>query len=80
MTHDQQYHVVVNEHRELVCEKCGTPLPFEPESFRRTLSISETAEAGWFVWHCPNPSCGAMNIRQADDVADIEQTFDMICC
>ena len=80
MTHDQSYHVVVNERRQLLCEKCGTPLPVEPESFRRTFTISEPAESGWFVWRCPNPSCRAKNIRLADDVADIERAFDMTCC
>ena len=80
MTHDQRYHVVVNERRQLVCEKCGTPLPVEPESFRRTLPSSALAESGWFVWRCSNPSCRAKNSRRADNVADIERAFDRICC
>jgi hypothetical protein len=80
MTHEQEYHVIINQNKQLLCEKCGTPLPLEPESFRRTLDISGTSEPGWFVWHCPNPSCRAMNIRRADDVVDIEREIDVICC
>ncbi|TMD47469.1 MAG: hypothetical protein E6I93_14350 [Chloroflexi bacterium] len=80
MTHEHEYQVIVNESGQLLCEKCGTPLPLEPESFRRTLAISGLAEPGWFVWHCPNPSCGAMNIRHVDNVADIERKLDSICC
>jgi hypothetical protein len=80
MLHDPEYQVRVNERNHLVCEKCGTPLPLEPESFRRTFPRSEPAESGWFVWRCPNPLCRAKNIRRADDVADIEREFDLICC
>ena len=80
MTHEHEYQVIVNESGQLLCEKCGTPLPLEPESFRRTFTISGLAEPGWFVWHCPNPSCGAMNIRHVDNVADIERKLDSICC
>ncbi len=80
MTHEQEYHVIISQSKQLLCEKCGTPLPLEPESFRRTLDISGTSEPGWFVWHCPNPTCRAMNIRRADDVVDIEREIDVICC
>ena len=80
MAQNQEYYVIVNESGQLLCENCGTPLPLEPESFRRTLTISGTVEPGWFVWRCPNPLCQAMNIRKVDDVADIEREIDTICC
>lgn len=80
MTQNQDYYVIVNEKGQLLCEKCGTPLPLEPESFRRTLTISGPSEPGWFVWRCSNPLCMAVNIRQVDDVADIEREIDTICC
>ena len=80
MIHQHEYQVIGNENGQLLCENCGTPLPVEPESFRRTLTISGPAEPGWYVWRCSNPSCRAMNIRQVDDVADIELELDTICC
>ena len=80
MIHGQVYHVIVNENGQFLCEKCGTPLAVEPESFRRTLTIAGYSEPGWFVWHCPNPSCRSTNIRRADDLVDIERELDAICC
>ena len=80
MTRNQDYYVIVNENGQLLCEKCGTLLPLEPDSFRRTLTISGPSEPGWFVWRCPNPECRAVNIRHVDDVADIEREIDTICC
>ena len=80
MIHQHEFQVIVNENGQLLCENCGTPLPFEPESFRRTLTISGLPEPGWYVWRCSNPSCRAVNIRQVDDVADIERELDTICC
>ncbi len=80
MTHDQEYHVIVHESGQFLCEKCGAPLPLEPESFRRTLNISGYSEPGWFVWRCSNPFCRSTNIRRVDDVADIEREIDAICC
>jgi hypothetical protein len=80
MIHHHEYQVIVNESGQLLCEKCGTPLPLEPQSFRRTFTISGFSEPGWFVWRCPNPLCRAVNIRHVDNVADIERNFDTICC
>ena len=80
MIYHQEYQVILNESGQLLCEKCGTPLPLEPESFRRSITISGSAGPGRFVWRCPNPLCRAVNIRQVDDVADIERELDTICC
>ena len=80
MTQNQEYYVIVNESGQLLCENCGTTLPLEPESFRRTLTISGISEPGWYVWHCSNTSCLAVNVRQVDDVVDIEREIDTICC
>ncbi len=80
MTHDREYHVIVHESGQFLCERCGTSLLVEPESFRRTLNSGGDAEPGWYVWRCPNPSCGVTNIRRVDDVADIEREIDAICC
>ena len=80
MIHQHEYHVIVDEHGQLLCENCGTPLPEEPESFRRILTISGDAEPGWYVWRCTNPSCRAINIRQVVDVVDVERELDTICC
>ena len=48
MIHQHEYQVIVNENGQLLCEKCGTPLPLEPESFRRTITISGDSEPGWY--------------------------------
>ena len=80
MTQNQEYYVIVNGNGQLLCEKCGTILPVEPESFRRTLTLSGTTEPGWYVWRCPNTECNAVNICQVDDVEDIVRENDTICC
>ncbi len=80
MPQNHEYQVIVNEDGQLLCEKCGTPLPLEPASFRRTLTISGLSDPGWYVWRCSNPFCQAVNIRHVDDVADIERAFDTVCC
>jgi hypothetical protein len=80
MIHQHEYQVIVDENGQLLCENCGTPLPLEPESFRRTVTISGDSEPGWYVWRCSNPSCQAVNIRKVDDVDDIEREMDTICC
>ena len=80
MIHQHEFQVIVDENGQLLCENCGTHLPSEPESFRRTITISGDPEPGWYVWRCPNLSCRAVNIRQVDDVVDIERELDTICC
>ena len=80
MIHQHEYHVIVDENGRFLCENCGSLLPLEPESFHRILTISGDPEPGWYVWRCPNPSCRAVNIRQVDDIVDIERELDTICC
>jgi hypothetical protein len=80
MIHQNEFHVIVNENGLLLCENCGTQLPVEPESFRRILTISGDPEPGWYVWRCPNAECQAVNIRQVDDIVEIERDLDTICC
>ena len=80
MIHQHEYHVIVNENGQLLCENCGAQLLEEPESFRRILTISGDPEPGWYVWRCPNSSCRAVNIRQVDEIIDSEKELDIICC